>query len=143
MLNTEFENADASPGFALWRLSNIWQARQRATLVSFNLTHVQFVLLAALTYASDDRMTQKELAVFIGVDVMMTSQVLRRLEEKGLIMRQRGIEDKRAIHLEATPKGIELVNRAIRAVEATDREFFKPLGNRADEFVSMMRRLIQ
>ena len=43
-------DADDSPGFLLWQVTNKWQAAQRAALKPFGLTHVQFVLLASLTW---------------------------------------------------------------------------------------------
>lgn len=75
-LATGFERAEDSPGFLFWQLSNKWQATQRAALKPLGLTHVQFVLLATLTFASNkNTFTQKQLAEY----AQMTSQVVRKL----------------------------------------------------------------
>jgi len=141
-LATEFESAEDSPGFLLWRLSNKWQAKQRAALKPFDLTHVQFVLLAAMTYAIDkNSFTQKQLAEYAQTDVMMASQVLRKLEHKGLVRRKPSTSDARAITITPTSAGIELVNQAVKAVDAADREFFSTVGNRLPILVTMMQRL--
>src|SRR4051794_41912041 len=87
-LRTAHAEADESPGLMLWRVTNAWQAAQRATLGPFDLTHVQFVLLASLAWLrADGPVTQRELASHARTDPMMTSQVLRALEAKGLVDR--------------------------------------------------------
>ena len=130
-LDTEFVNADDSTGLALWRVTNRWQAAQRATLQPFDLTHVQFVLLASLTWLDSTAPTQSELAAHAGTDPMMTSQVLRALEAKSLIERRPHPTDGRARLLAVTAAGTALANRAVVAVEACDARFFSPLTNRA------------
>lgn len=144
MLETEFERAEDSPGLLLWQLSNKWQAQQRAALKPFELTHVQFVLLATLTFAAGKRtFTQKQLADYIQADVMMTSQVLRRLEQKGLVERMPSEADGRAFTLKPTTQGVALANRAVKAVEKVDRDFFGAIGNDSSKMIVMMQRLIE
>lgn len=128
-LDTEFESADQSTGLALWRVANVWQAAQRAALKPFDITHVQFVLLASLAYLDQEAITQAELASHAGTDPMMTSQVLRALEAKGLVTRLPHPTDGRARVLAATPTGTALANRAVREVERCDREFFAVLAD--------------
>ncbi len=141
--DTEFDAAHNSPGYLLWLMANKWQAQQRLALKPFDLTHVQFVLMACLVYApGNESLTQIQLAERAQTDPMMTSQVLRKLEAKGLVRRMSNIQDKRAVKLEVTAKGIELVDRAIVAVEAVDREFFGILEADVPNFVAMMRQLV-
>ena len=143
-LATEFEQADDSPGLLLWQLSNKWQAKQRAALKPFGLTHVQFVLLATLTYTADESsFTQKQLAEYAQTDVMMTSQVIRKLEQKGLVQRKPNKLDGRAFALNPTPMGIELANRAVKKVEEVDRHFFEAIGPDLSNLVKMMRQLVK
>ncbi len=62
-LDTVYPDPEASTGLMLWRVTNSWQRTIRAALAPFDLTHVQFVLLAVLT--SMDRsapVTQRNLA---------------------------------------------------------------------------------
>jgi len=140
---TEYDAAHDSPGYLLWLMSNKWQARQRAALRAFNLTHVQFVLLACLTYARDgESLTQVQLAERAQADPMMTSQVVRRLEADGLVRRKSSQHDKRAFELQATKKGIELVYQAIQVVEGVDQDFFGALAAERPSFVNMMRKLV-
>ncbi|WP_042386939.1 MarR family winged helix-turn-helix transcriptional regulator [Streptacidiphilus melanogenes] len=145
-LQTRFGSAEESPGLLLWQVTNRWQAAQRAALKPYGLTHVQFVLLAALTYlAADGPVTQKALADQAATDPMMTSQVLRALEGQGLVRRLAHPHDKRARALEVTEEGRALANRAVQAVEACDAEFFAVLGEQGkgapDAFTRALRAL--
>lgn len=134
-LATGFERADDSTGLLLWQATNRWQSAQRAALKPFELTHVQFVLLASLTWlTADGAVTQRALADHAATDPMMTSQVLRALEAKGLVLREQHPDDGRAILVKVTDAGASLVNRAIVAVERCDREFFGPLGELREGF---------
>jgi DNA-binding MarR family transcriptional regulator len=122
-----------SPGFLLWRVSLRWQRLMTASLRPLGLTHVQFVLLASLwwlTKEAGERPSQRRLADLAGTDPMMTSQVVRALERKGLVVRSSHPTDSRARELAVTPEGEQLAHRAIGAVEAADRDFFGASGGR-------------
>lgn len=141
-LATEFSEAEDSPGLSLWQVTNRWQGAQRAALKPLGLTHVQFVLLASLTWLeSGGPVTQKQLADHAAADVMMTSQVLRVLEERDLLRREPHPHDRRARALTTTRAGQELANRAVIVVEACDRDFFAPLGEEAGTLTRLLRRL--
>jgi DNA-binding MarR family transcriptional regulator len=143
-LATEFATADESPGLALWRATNAWQAAQRAALRPFDLTHVQFVLLASLVWLHQDTpVRQRDLAAHAQTDPMMTSQVVRALAGKGLIERRAHPTDRRARALAATDRGAALVNRAIVDVEGVDRRFFGPLGGDGPALTRMLNRLLE
>lgn len=132
MLKTRFDSADESPGLLLWQVTNRWQQAQRAALAPLGLTHVQFVLLASLTWLQDkqDTVTQKDVADLAATDPMMTSQVLRTLEAKNLIRRAPHPHDGRAKSLKPTTEGVTVANQAIQTVEETDAEFFGALEDR-------------
>lgn len=142
VLRSNYTDASGSPGLLLWQVTNTWQAAQRAALRPFDLTHVQFVLLASLTWLHTDApVTQRDLANHAHTDPMMTSQVLRTLETKGLIARAPHPTDARARHLTVTPEGSALANAANSAVEDVDRTFFSRLDNDQQHFTSMLRQL--
>lgn len=115
-----------SPGFLLWRATMRWQRALTAALAPLDLTHVQFVLLACAWWASEagDRPKQVQLASLAGIDVKMTSEVVRRLEAKGLLRRVGDPADARAKVIEVTPAGADAARRSIEIVEAADAEFF-------------------
>ncbi|MCU7821243.1 MarR family winged helix-turn-helix transcriptional regulator [Kitasatospora sp. DSM 101779] len=141
-LASGFTDADESPGLLLWQVTNRWQAAQRAALRPYGLTHVQFVLLASLSWLqADGPVTQKQLADHAATDPMMTSQVLRALESRGLVHRLPHPHDRRARALAPTDEGRALADRAVTAVEACDRTFFAPLGTDAATFTAALRTL--
>lgn len=116
----------------------------RAALDPHGLTHVQFVLLASLWWVSehDHRSpTQARLAVQAGTDQMMTSQVLRKLEGRGLLERAADPQDTRARRLRLTSAGRTLVVRALQDVEAADERYFAALGRRRTGFVQALAAL--
>jgi DNA-binding MarR family transcriptional regulator len=114
----------------------------RAALRPFDLTHVQYVLLASLTWLqSDEPVTQQRLAQHARTDPMMTSQVLRALEMKGLVERRPHPVDARARSLHVTGRGVDLANRATAVVEKADRAWFAPLGRELDAFTRNLRTL--
>jgi DNA-binding MarR family transcriptional regulator len=141
-LATEFSDAQDSPGLLLWQVTNRWQAAQRAALKPIGLTHVQFVLLASLAWLDvTGPVTQKQLADHAAADAMMTSQVLRALEQRLLLQREPHPVDRRARALAVTDEGRALANRAVVAVEACDREFFSTLGEDVGRLADLLRRL--
>jgi DNA-binding MarR family transcriptional regulator len=141
-LRSEFAEAEQSPGLMLWRVTNAWQAVMREALRPFDLTHVQFVLLASLTWLrAEGPVTQRILADHAGTDPMMTSQVLRVLEAKGLVERSPHPSDARARALTVTPEGARLANHANSVVEAADRRFFGELAGEQPTFTALLRRL--
>ena len=142
-LDSEFDDAGDSPGFALWRATNAWQSAQRTALRPYGLTHMQFVLLASLTWLhAEAPVRQRDLARHAQTDPMMTSQVLRALETKGLVQRGPHPTDRRARALAVTPEGAALANRAIASVEDVDRRFFGPLGDDRAALTDLLNRLL-
>ena len=69
---------------------------------------------------------------------MMTSQVLRALERRGLVSRMPHPQDGRARALAVSADGRDLANRAVAAVEACDLAFFQPLGAGVGSFAQML-----
>jgi DNA-binding MarR family transcriptional regulator len=143
-LGTRFPAAADSPGLAMWQATNRWQAVMRAALAPHGLTHVQYVLLASLVWlhgAEPERATsQTELAAFAATDEMMTSQVVRTLETKGLLVRPPHPHDGRARALRPTTDGVALARAATVDVERADEEFFSVVSE-LDGFTAALKEL--
>lgn len=132
-----------SPGFLLWLATLRWQRLMTETLRPLDLTHVQFVLLASTWWLNQtgERPTQAELSTHTGSDARMTSEVVRRLEARGLVVRAAKSEDARALRLRVTRSGGALARKAIAAVEAADDAFFAPV--RGPRFVAALQTLAE
>ena len=139
---TRFAEGPAqSPGFLLWRLTLAWQRAVTAALAPLDLTHVQFVLLASAWWLTEQGTVphQQDLATHAGTDARMTSEVVRKLADKGLLVREVDPNDTRARRLRPTPAGVALATRAIQAVEDVDATFF---AAESDTLVPVLQRLI-
>lgn len=138
---TLYPGPDRSPGFLLWRVTLHWQRLVTEALRPFNLTHVQFALLSSAWWLSRDAAgardaaggqdgpdghspNQLAIAAQAGTNVKMTSEVLRKLEDKGLIVQRTDPGDRRAKSVTITPEGIRLAEQAVVAVEQVDAAFF-------------------
>jgi DNA-binding MarR family transcriptional regulator len=140
------EQPEQSPGFLLWHVTLRWQREVTATLKPLGLTHVQFVLLAGTWWLNthDEQPNQATLSAFAGTDIKMTSQVIRTLEQKGLVTREVDAADTRARRLVVTPAGAALAPRAIDAVEAVDVALLDRLSKTtARAFTTALRQLRQ
>jgi DNA-binding MarR family transcriptional regulator len=74
----------------------------------------------------------------------MTSQVVRTLEEKGLLTRTIHPTDTRARLLKLTPTGHEITQQAFTLVETADATFFESLTNHdTSTLLTLMQHLIQ
>ena len=131
-----------SPGFLLWHVTLRWQREIAAALTPLGLTHVQFVLLAAAWWLNSHGEDPNQLSVArqAGTDVKMTSEVLRRLEAKGLIVRTVDAADTRARRIQVTERGGELALAAVAAVEGVDAAFFQATPDSA-ALLAMLRPL--
>jgi DNA-binding MarR family transcriptional regulator len=133
---------EQSPGFVLWHVTLRWQRAVTAALAPLGLTHVQFVLLASAWWLNSrgDEPNQLSLARQAGTDVKMTSEVLRKLEAKGLLVRTVDAADTRARRIRVTGGGGELARAAVTVVEGADAAFFGALPD-TGALLAMLRPL--
>jgi len=139
---------ERSPGFLLWHVTLRWQRAIVAALAPLELKHVQFVLLASTWWLNEQGAdpNQLTLARQAGTDVKMTSQLVRKLEAKGLLERTPDERDSRSRRLRTTEAGNRLALRAIEAVERVDARFFAPVAREkpeTDQLAAMLRRLVE
>lgn len=134
-VTSKFGAPELSPGFLLWHALLRWQRSTNAALEPLGLTHMQFVLLTSTWWLVEQEHTspnQTELADWVGIDKMTTSQALRTLEAKELVARDADPRDARAFRLKPTRKGAKLAARAIGVVEDVDSEFFAAASSPKD-----------
>ena len=130
------------PGFVLWHATLYWQRVIAEVLRPLDLTHVQFHLLAGTVWleAHGDRSpSQRELADHAGTDAMMTSQVVRVLERRGLLERERDDSDARVRRVRATPAGRRLAYKAVAVVESVDADLFDQVDQ--EQLLEALRRM--
>ena len=138
------DTPDRSPGFLLWHVSTAWRGSIEVMLKSMSLTHPQFVILATLGWLTrkGDRVTQTLIGKMAGLDPNTVSQIIRGLEQKELIMREKS-SDGRAKNPILTMKGSGILKGALPAVETKDTEFFHNLTAKEKEcMISIFQKLI-
>ncbi|MCB0601151.1 MAG: MarR family transcriptional regulator [Saprospiraceae bacterium] len=141
----QFDRPEDSPGYVLWQLTMAWQRQIKHALDPLDLTHTQFVLMAALAWLSrqQEAVTQIDIANHSQTDRMMVSKVLRTLEAKDLLSREEHATDTRAKVVTLTAAGKQRIQEAVKVVEATDAGFFSGLGEQLSPFLSGMLQLLQ
>ncbi|MEW9698386.1 MarR family winged helix-turn-helix transcriptional regulator [Paenibacillus sp. SI8] len=144
-MKSEYGKPYDSPGFQLWQVTNLWQKNLRHALHTFDLTHVQFILLASTQWLNSQSgqgdVTQVQVAQHAHVDPMMASQVLRNLEKKGFLVRKEHPSDTRAKSILLTPDGECIVNKAFAIVVQADDTFFSILGEDQKTLTRLMASL--
>jgi len=125
---TQFPETSAwdRTGFLLWHAMLEWRRKVTDSLEEVGLTYVQFSLLASVAYLNHrgPAPSQAELAEHTGMDVMMTSQVVRTLERERLVKRKADKNDARVKRIVHTAKGENVVSAAIRIVNDVNDEVF-------------------
>ena len=125
-----------SPGFWLHHAALEWRQRLDRALRPLGLTPTQFNLLASIGWLDRTRPsppTQQQVADHAGADRMMTSKVLRSLEERALITRESDPDDARSLRLHLTDQGRRITSRAVRLAVAVDDELFADRGEQLRE----------
>lgn len=116
-----------SPGFWLHQAALAWRAELDTRLRPLGLTPTQFLLLASTGWLErTGKPTQQSVAEHAGADRMMTSKVVRTLEERGLLQRESDEDDARALRLALTPTGRTITRQATQIARDVDVEFFGP-----------------
>lgn len=125
------DTPELSPGFLLWHVSTSWRSFIESVLKPMDLTHPQFVVLAALGWLTRNGTLVSQAAVgkMAGLDPNTISQIIKGLEQKDLIQRKPS-SDGRAKNPLLTPSGNEVLNKALPAVEIADAQFFDCLSNK-------------
>lgn len=130
-------------GFLLWKAGNAWQRHVREHLKPAGITHVQFLLLEAMQQleATGKKPSQILLSRTAGTDVMMTSKVIRAMEQQKLVARKSDQRDGRAVVLQITALGKQKVGKAKLAIKKSEVAFFARLRTKPHKFVANLEAL--
>ena len=142
---SSFEAPRESPGYLLWRVSTQWRSAIEVVLKPLNLTHPQFVVLAALAWLTKegDKVSQVAVGSMAGLDPNTTSQILRSLEAKKYIKRTHSV-DERSKNPAVTASGAKVLTQALPAVEQADKTFFAQLKDKqVSTLVTMFQKLLK
>lgn len=127
------------PGYLVRRLNQVHYALFFEECGDARMTPVQYGLLSALL-KKPRGLDQNSLATEIGLDRTTTSDVLRRLEARGLISRTRSTTDKRMNIACLTPQGKRLTLTLEESMGRAQERLLEPLP--AGERERFMRDLV-
>ncbi|WP_233239006.1 MarR family winged helix-turn-helix transcriptional regulator [Bordetella sp. LUAb4] len=101
-----------SVAFSLNRARNVMVMQMDAALKEFDISGQQFGLMMALRRG--EASTPFELSKQLRFDSGSMTRMLDKLETKGLIARQRSVEDRRVVNLLITEHGEQVMQQALR-----------------------------
>jgi len=121
--------------FALYAASNHMTRLFVPFLQKLGVTYPQYLVLVVLWERGPQGVG--ELASLLGMDFGTLSPMLKRIESKGLVTRQRPLSDERRVLVTLTSKGISLRKRTERMLG----EFYCFLNMPLDELMDLKNRL--
>jgi DNA-binding MarR family transcriptional regulator len=110
--------ADQPLGFLIYRVTAVLQPIVAARLQPLGLTLPEFVCLRVLSTAPGQ--SNAELARYINVSPQAMNNVLRGLQDRGVVRRPASVASGRALPAELTADGAALLTQAEAVVHAAD-----------------------
>jgi DNA-binding MarR family transcriptional regulator len=130
------------PGFLIRRLHQIHVALFAEACGRFDITPVQYSVMTALE--REGALDQMSLAAEIGIDRANATDVIRRLERRGVLRREAGTADTRLKICSLTAAGRRLAARMRPAVEQVHRRTVAALPPRERAaFLASLVRLVE
>ncbi|WP_151445941.1 MarR family winged helix-turn-helix transcriptional regulator [Lacisediminimonas profundi] len=122
----DLEMLSARPGYLVRRLNQIHYAIFFEECKQFNITPVQYGMLTALSVTPG--IDQKTLGHELGLDRTNTADVLKRLEDRGLVKRVPSVVDGRVKNAFPTPEGEKVTRKMFDAMAAAQERLLAPLS---------------
>jgi DNA-binding MarR family transcriptional regulator len=116
----------ARPGFLVRRLHQIHDALFSRECQTHNITPVQFGILTALSM--NPWLDQKAIGHELALDRTTTADVLKRLEDKGLIERRVNPDDRRSRLSVITNAGLKTLSDLNGGMQAAQEDLLAPLS---------------
>ncbi|WP_416139327.1 MarR family winged helix-turn-helix transcriptional regulator [Halomonas sp. HK25] len=126
MTAAPFSEASRFPGNLLRRCHQISVAIFLRKCEAYDLTQLQYIILCALEEKGP--IDQITLGGHTALDRNTVAVVVRKLEERGLVSRQRKPEDRRSMLVTLTDEGKRLRFAAEPAVDEVQEEILAPLS---------------
>lgn len=130
------------PGFLIRRLNQIHIALFFESCKDFAITPVQYGLLTTLSERPN--LDQTSLCAEVGVDRTTMADVLRRLEERGLVKREPSPSDGRLKIANITARGRKTMKEMYASMREAQVKFLSPLDPKDQAtFIRMMMQLVE
>ena len=129
------------PGFLVRRLNQIHYAMFFEECKTQNVTPVQYGILTALSLTP--WLDQTAVGLELGLDRTTTADVLKRLQEKGLVDRRINPLDRRSRQAVITPEGLRVMGLLQSGMLRAQQRLLAPLSPRNREiFMKLLATLV-
>lgn len=122
-----FHSARQEAALGVLRTADILKRRFATVFEPLDLTMQQFNVLRILRGARPDPLPTMEIAERMLEKTPGITRLIDRLEQKGLVARERGAEDRRCVYVAIAPAGLDLL-----------AELDEPVAKADDEAMSML-----
>ncbi len=106
-----FQSLEQEAALSIERTSVVLKHRTQESLREFGITGTQLNVLRILRGAGRDGLCRNEIGERLVSQVPDVTRLLDRMEEAGLVTRERSTEDRRLVRTRITPEGLELLDR--------------------------------
>ncbi|WP_413513129.1 MarR family winged helix-turn-helix transcriptional regulator [Myroides odoratus] len=96
--------------FPIYALAKVVVNQYRPLLEALDITYPQYLVLLVLW--SEKEQTVGQIGEQLSLDSGTLTPLLKRMEQKGIVVRKRSVEDERVVKLSLTEKGLLLKEQA-------------------------------
>ena len=130
-------------GLLIWQTSNLWQSRLRNKISKYNISFNEYLIIETIynlsKYLTD--ISQVDIVKHSFIDKSVVSAKLTQLNKKKLIKKMTP-NDNRSNKLILTKEGINIIEKIIEDVIATESDFFSKLNQETFNFINSLKLLL-
>ena len=130
-------------GLLIWQTSNLWQSRLRNKISKYDISFNEYLIIETIynlsKYLTD--ISQVDIIKHSFIDKSVVSTKLTLLNRKKLIKKMTP-NDNRSNKLILTNKGINIIEKIIEEVIATENDFFSKLNQETFNFINSLKLLL-
>ena len=130
-------------GLLIWQTSNLWQSRLRNKISKYNISFNEYLIIETIYNLSKNLtdISQVDIVKHSFIDKSVVSAKLTQLNMKKLIKKMTP-NDNRSNKLILTNKGINIIEKIIEDVIATESDFFSKLNQETFNFINSLKLLL-
>jgi len=130
-------------GLLIWQTSNLWQSRLRNKISKYDISFNEYLIIETIynlsKYLTD--ISQVDIITHSFIDKSVVSTKLTLLNRKKLIKKMTP-NDNRSNKLILTKEGINIIEKIIDDVIATESDFFSKLNQETFNFINSLKLLL-
>ena len=130
-------------GLLIWQTSNLWQSKLRNILSTYNISFNEYLIIETIYNLSKilNDISQIDIVKNSFIDKSVVSAKLTQLNRKKLIKKMTP-NDNRSNKLILTKEGINIIEKIIEDVIATESDFFSKLNQETFNFINSLKLLL-